>query len=87
MQVIGTYHIAIPSRERDGSSMLAVCVDGGHGDLAVYVGLVRLPDCDDPTYAEERQRAAQWVAANGRKQRYEEARSYFPSLSASEYRA
>lgn len=61
----------------------------GLTDIAVYVGTVNLPipGKNMDLYHIAREDAANWIAHNGVKQTFSDARRYFPGLKESEYRA
>lgn len=95
MNILGTNIRATPNFTQYPAFLMAVLTKGGADDLAVYEGIISLPGFDGPAtfdsrhpeYLQTLARAAQKIAASGRKLRFEEARSHFPSIEEKEYRA
>mgnify|MGYP003146534040 CR=1 FL=1 len=90
MNIVNTYCLPVPvfSTLPQTTRFMAVLTKGAVEDFAVYLGLVPLPDQDNPeTYKELRDQAAQWVAHHGLKVNYKVAVAYFPFLTKEEYRA
>ncbi len=91
MNIIKTYHVPVPARINhevytNEPAFLAVLTKGQADDYAVYIGMGILPDPDFPEYEHRRKDLADWVAANGLKQNYQQAITYFPDLFEQDYR-
>ena len=89
MRVLNTYHVGYPDLDGAGVGFLAVLTQGGDGSLAVYSGIVRLPDSyaeDQTEYNLAREAAAERVAHNGSKENWRRAITFFPAIPEKEYR-
>ena len=93
MRILNTQTERLPLAFHDSIHMIAVltcgsCGEGPIGDSAVYIGAAHLWDYDlsPALYSDSKERAAEWIAHNGRKLTYRESLHYFPSLREAEYR-
>ncbi len=88
MKVLNSQLINVPTMGVGAHCLIAVLAcgsddarleDGGHGDWAVYVGIV-------PGAHHSRWDVDHWVAHNGAKQTLREARHFFRDLKVEDYR-
>ena len=86
MNILNDYHVGYPDLSGFGVGFLVVLTQGDDGSLAVYSGIVGLPNPRDEAYATMRHVAGRLVAARGNKERYERAVTFFPSLPEDKYR-
>jgi hypothetical protein len=89
MNVVNTYHKTIPANTADGfAHIMAVLTVDATGKFACYVGGIKPINYADKDAMHKRDLAAQYVAAHGDKQTFQQtACNYFPDVKQSDYRA